>query len=651
MEKRKSVRLVKSIPVRISIPDLTLNGNPSSRIYEVIGHNISEGGIFIETIVPDKTFVANLCSKLYKVLEIRLAEKDVIIETVAELVWFKEMVRLIEDKIGWGMKFVEMSYKGKNNLMSYISEFNKEKKAVQLEKFTLLIDGKDVDTGIYEYFPYADKTILDYKTTYRAIRQLKKGEKPEKYEDYIAAKYCLGKEDTNQKAIESAYRASKVFKKLSLEIRRKIAGDIHDLLVAHRDRLIELLVTEGHPVKLAEWEFSGMEMGYRKETLDFYMAGLWRRIEEGNEVIHITRKPDGVVCLSPPRNASCSNSLLASLVFLTGNTLIVKPPLRMPISTIYLWKNVVNEALRKNGAPEGTLNIVLGNSKKILEEWLASPYVSDIVYFGDSEMGLEIGARTYLAGKKAILELSGNDMFFVWKDADIDKAVVSLLDCFMGSTQICMVPKQAMIHQDIYDEFKENFLKEVKKLKMGLPSDQETCLVPVIKSKEFFESLEDALNKGGILIQGGKRTDHKGKPRENGVYIEPTVIQIDDEKKASTMKVIQEENFFPLLPLVRVTGKDDDEIFSKMVALSNFNEYGLRTSLWITSRYYTKRFINEIGNTGLFRINARHIGFSLYAATHGGTGKTGGPYGEMNYIWQKATHLQGITLKEDKEQF
>jgi acyl-CoA reductase-like NAD-dependent aldehyde dehydrogenase len=117
------------------------------------------------------------------------------------------------------------------------------------------------------------------------------------------------------------------------------------------------------------------------------------------------------------------------------------------------------------------------------------------------------------------------------------------------------------------------------------------------------------------------------------------------------MRCIQEENFFPLMPLVKVSAGEvqgrnskDRAIFKEMVAIANSNEYGLRTSVWVNSSFYTGKFMEQIQNSGLLRINSRHIGFSPYLATHGGTGKTGGPYGESNYIWEKTTHLQGVSL-------
>lgn len=527
-----------------------------------------------------------------------------------------------------------------------------------MKKFTLLLNGKDLDTGVYEYFPYADKAICSFKSVFKVLVQLKAGklsEDSEEVNECIYAKYCIGEKDTNLKAIESAYKASQIFRRFSVSVRKKILYDIHKYLLQKKDELIKLLIIEGHPRKLAEWEFSGMEKAYRKESLDLFKDELWKEVGQiGKETLYWARKADGVVCMSPPKNASCSNSLTAGFVFLGGNTLIIKPPLKMPIATIFLWKEIVNEALKENKAPEGTLNIVLGNSKQIMEEWLSSPYVNDIIYFGDSKTGLEIGKRAFDACKKSILELSGNDMLFVWKECDLQGALRSSLDAFLGSTQICMVPKTIIVHDSIYKDFVNNFLEKVKSLKIGLPSNEETYLTPVLNIDKFFEFLDDALKKGAKLLCGGKRINYEGKTDQKGLYIQPTVIGIEDDTKAMDFLCVKEENFFPLLPIIKVSSEKkeklkDEEIFNKMVNFTYLNEYGLRASAWVNSYTYIRKFIKYFDRSGLLRVNSRHVDFSYYLSTHGGVGKTGGPFGEMNYIWQKTTHLQGISLTRDKK--
>lgn len=521
-----------------------------------------------------------------------------------------------------------------------------------LPTFTLLVNGKDLDTGKYDYVPHADALIKDFRTTLQVIKQLKAGTVPEHYQQYVFARYCVGAADTNRKAMEAADEASKEFRYFSLSQRLRIMRDIYDLLLAQRERLIELMIIEGHPRRLAEWEFSGMEQLFRKQSLDFYRDHLSRKVGvNGREMLYWKRKPDGVVCVSPPKNAPSSTSLIAAFALLGGNTLILKPPLKAPISTLFLWRNVVHQALDMRRAPPGTLNVVLGNSVATMDEWITSPHVSDILFIGDSKVGLEIGHRVFQAGKKPILELSGNDMMFVWKDAALAEAVQSLLDGFLGSMQICMVPKKAFIHEDVYEAFEKAFLAEVGTLRMGLPSDPHVTLTPVIRINEFYQFLEDATGKGAELLCGGQRVNHQMVADKDGNFITPAVIRIHDTARAREMRCVQEENFFPLMPLVKVSAQDvrngksrDMVIFKQMVAMANSNAYGLRASVWVNSPFYIQRFMDHIHNSGLLRINSPHVGFSPYLATHGGTGKTGGPYGELNYVWEKTTHLQGVSV-------
>ncbi|MDD5020905.1 MAG: aldehyde dehydrogenase family protein [Endomicrobiaceae bacterium] len=521
-----------------------------------------------------------------------------------------------------------------------------------MEEFTLFVNGKDVDTGKYEYFPYADQAILDFKKTYQTITKLKRGEIPEDVDKYIYAKYCVGDNELNKQAIESAYRASKIMKNMPISKRKKIVLDILKNLERNEEKFINILVIEGHPYNLAKWEFHSMLKGLSETSNNLCKNDLFRELgSEGNERTYSVRKPDGVIVVSPPKNASASNSLAAVYAFLSGNAVIVKAPLKAPIATIFAWKNIVVKVLKENNAPDGVLNIINGNAKNIMDEWISNSKVNDIFFFGESEHGLELAKRGYNNGKKMILELSGNDNLYVWHDCNFDDAVKASLDAFLGSTQICMVPKNIIVHEDIYDLFIEKFICEVKKTKIALPSNSETVLTPVIKMKECQEFLEEALNKKGELLCGGKRVDHNGIENERGVYFQPTLVEFDTENlDLYNIRLIKEENFFPVIPVIKVKSiknnkiDRDKDIFNKMLEIAENNEYGLRASVWVKSPHYTRQFMKYIDNSGLLRINSRHVDVSPYNAVHGGVGKTGGPSGEMNYIWQKTSHLQGISL-------
>ena len=117
--------------------------------------------------------------------------------------------------------------------------------------------------------------------------------------------------------------------------------------------------------------------------------------------------------------------------------------------------------------------------------------------------------------------------------------------------------------------------------------------------------------------------NHEGKVDPNGIFITPAVIRIKDFMKAKDMRCIQEENFFPLIPLIKVSSNDirsgksnkDMVIFNEMVKAANSNPYGLRVSVWVGSPFYLRRFVEHIDNSGLLRINSQHIGFSPRPST------------------------------------
>ncbi len=519
-----------------------------------------------------------------------------------------------------------------------------------LKKFYPYVGDEDIDTGKYEYFPYTDKALTDPKKVREIYLQLKRGENHIDAESFFYAQYAIADSLLNIKAIDSAQKAFQIFKKFSIERRRKILDDIRELLIKEKEIIIGLMIMEGHPKKLAEWEYSGMLTAHLSDSLDYYQSELIKTVGKyGDETLISIRRPEGVICVCPPKNAACSNSLTASFALLAGNTLVIKPPLNAPVSTMYLWRNIVGKALKMNGAPNGTINIVVGNSSKFMEDWLSSAHVKSVIMFNDSAKGIEIGKKVFERGKKPILELSGNDYMLIWKDAPINEAADSLIDSFMGSTQICMVPKKAFIHSEIYAKFMSAFLQKVRDLKIGLPSDPDTILSPVVKISDFFAHLEDAIQNGGNMLTGGFRADHTGTPNERGMFISPTVVEIPLER-ANMMKCIREENFFPLLPVIKVTGggitdnERDENIFNNMISALENNQYGLRISVWVKDQKFLRKFIEDCDQSGLLRINSRHIEFSKCLSTHGGIGKTGGPFGEMNYIWQKTSYLQGISI-------
>ncbi|HVQ92716.1 MAG TPA: aldehyde dehydrogenase [Mycobacteriales bacterium] len=511
-----------------------------------------------------------------------------------------------------------------------------------MRSYPLYIDGKDVDGDRWTYVVRASALLRDTRPAFKLKRALELGQPVEPTEDVVGRCAVASAEDC-ERALRAARRASHTFRLLPQQTRSQIIIEFNQTLADRKDELIDILMAEGHPRRLAQWEVSGMLRGCDEPTVRWYETQLHQTFESDGRRLELVRKPDGVVCVSPPQNAAGSNAGLGVLAILAGNALVVKAPRSTPLSVMFVFRDILAPILERYGAPPGTLNLVSGHSGAILRSWVSSPLVDDILYFGDSESGLKLGEDCVRNGKKAILELAGNDGFVVWRDADLSAAARALEECFYGSSQICMVPKYAIVHPDVADRFLELFLDRVATLRPGYPEDPEVLLSPVLKVDRFFDFLAEARGSGGEVLCGGERVDVDGVQSTTGSFFQPTVVRIDGLKRAAGLACVREETFFPMLPIVVPEPDSDEQLFTDMIDFVNANEYGLRNSVWAGDEQITHRFVDGVTNGGLLKVNDSHIGFISYLSTHGGTGRTGGPYGELNYVGLRTTHLQGIS--------
>lgn len=512
-----------------------------------------------------------------------------------------------------------------------------------MRSYPLLVGGRDLEGRGWTYVAHASAFLRDRDATFNRKRQLELGETPAAADEELFAGRCSwGDDGENVAAIEAAAAAAREYGRFPLARRRKIFARMMDRIHTRAAELIEVLVAEGHPRRLAEWETAGITTGGDSRTVDWLMQQLHREFEDGERRIRLTRKPDGVVCVNPPQNAAASNSALGLFALLAGNALVVKAPRSCPLGVMFLYRDIVQPVLEEEGAPPGTLNVVSGKSQKINREWLRHDLVNDVLFFGESRVGLKLGADCIAAGKKPILELSGNDGLVVWRDACLEEAAEALMECFYGSGQICMVPKYSIVHPAVAGEFERLLLDRVADVRPGYPEDAATVLSPVLKADRFLELLHEATGRGARLLAGGRRVDIRGEPAFDGFFFEPTVVRVDGLEAADTLGCVREETFFPLLPLVIPKEAADDVLLEAVTDFMNRNPFGLRNSVWANDPAVLEAFAERVHNGGQIKFNESHIGFSPYVATHGGTGLTGGAFGELNYVALRTSHLQAL---------
>ncbi|MEV7617171.1 aldehyde dehydrogenase family protein [Streptomyces sp. NPDC089799] len=475
-------------------------------------------------------------------------------------------------------------------------------------------------------------------------RQLDRGAEAEPGDDRLAGRVGLASPEQSAAALAAARKAQPEWARVPLKERLAFGAAVNARFREYADAFVEMLIAEGHPRRLAQWEVAGVIQGSSPESLAA-TAEMMLRVEQLDQrETRLVRKPDGVVCVSPPQNAAASNSLLGLPALIAGNALVVKAPRSGPLGTAWAWQELVAPVLEEFGAPSGVLSVVCGAPRALLDQWLASPDVDDIMFFGSSERGLELERECVARGKKPVLELAGNDGVLVWRDAEIELAAQAVAECFYGSAQICMVPKYAIVHPAVADEFLAALGEVVAQIRPGRPEEEHALLAPVVKTEGFFTVLEAALQGGAELVRGGQRLDFDGTPSSSGVFLEPTLLRVDGLEKAAGLDAVREESFFPMLPVVVPEQAGDAELLEQALRFMDSNAYGLRNSLWARDPEVVDAFCDGMRNGGLLKVNDSHLGFVGGLPTHGGTGRTGGAFGECNFPMLRTSHLQGISI-------
>ena len=297
-----------------------------------------------------------------------------------------------------------------------------------------------------------------------------------------------------------------------------------------------------------------------------YMAGEGARmggriIESGSGLTkkcYVTREPLGVAALIIASNTPIAN--VAWKVFpalIAGNTCVLKASEDTPETA-----NLFAECALKAGLPAGTLNIVHGLGNEAGQALIESEGIGVISFTGSTRVGRHIQKSVGERLIKVFLELGGKNPLVVWEDADIDLAMDwCLKSSFTNAGQRCASSSRIIIHEKIYDQFRDRFVEETKKLSIG--PENTDYLGPVINERQMKNMLSIVENSSGDVLVGGKRYGDKG------FYVEPTIIENVDPNS----ELAQTELFGPIAALFKAAS------FDEMIELVNNSSYGLTSSI------------------------------------------------------------------------
>ena len=229
------------------------------------------------------------------------------------------------------------------------------------------------------------------------------------------------------------------------------------------------------------------------------------------------------------------------------------------------------------------------------------------------------------------LELGGKDPLYV-ADAvtDVKSVAAGTADgAFYNNGQSCCAVERIYVHEKVYDQYVNEFVKEVKSWKIGSPTEDGVYIGPLSRKEQVAfleEQVTDAKQKGAKIETGGNRM------KRNGYYFEPTVIT----NATHQMTVMREESFGPIIGIMKV--KNDEEAIRYMQDTA----YGLTASVYSSSQQRAEAILQLINSgTGYWNCCDRvSAALPWSGRQHSGFGATLSHAGLRAFTKPKAYHFK-----------
>jgi malonate-semialdehyde dehydrogenase (acetylating)/methylmalonate-semialdehyde dehydrogenase len=300
------------------------------------------------------------------------------------------------------------------------------------------------------------------------------------------------------------------------------------------------------------------------------------------------RQPLGVVAAIVPFNFPGMIAFwYLPYAIATGNTFILKPSERVPLTMHYIY-----ELIEKIGLPKGVVNLVNGG-KGAVDALIDHPQVRAISFVGSTPVARYIYARAAQQGKRCQCQGGAKNHVIVLPDADMPMATQIISDSAFGCAgQRCLAVSVAVTVGEAQKTFRDSIADAASKLRVGNGLEEGVQMGPVItgQSKERVESLIGVGERQGarVLLDG---RNAKIPRHERGNFVKPTIL---DEVPA-TSEITDTEIFGPVLSLVHADNMDE------ALAFLAHSAYGNQASLFTSSGSAARRFRYEApaGNIGI----------------------------------------------------
>ncbi len=376
---------------------------------------------------------------------------------------------------------------------------------------------------------------------------------PNKPEETVGIVASAGIEEARQ-AVLAARSAFPAWREVSPENR---AEYLFRAAAAARRKRFELAALQVFEVGKA-WSEADGDVCEAIDYLEYYareMMRLGRPRRMGRvpgEVGTLHYEGRGVAVVIAPWNFPMAISMgMSCAAVVAGNTVVYKPASQSPV-TGYMISRIFEEA----GLPRGVFNFLPGPGGLLGDFLTGHPDVALIAFTGSREVGLRIvenASRTppeAEAVKSVIAEMGGKNAIIVDADADLDEAVLYVMQSAFGyQGQKCSACSRLIVLEENHDRLVQRLKAAAESIGIGPTEYPQNFMGAVIEPAardKILKYIEIGETEGTVLLERSA-----GAPGANFV---PLTIITGVRPEAA---IAQEEIFGPVLTVIKV--KDFDE--------------------------------------------------------------------------------------------
>ena len=367
---------------------------------------------------------------------------------------------------------------------------------------------------------------------------------------HVLAHYHKASSTEVDMAIQNLLETWKTWSKTSIEERIEIFQKMAKLLQGPYRDIINASTMLGQSKNVFQAEIdSACELidffNFNCEYLTEIISQQPKYSPEGMKNTMEYRALEGFIFAVTPFNFSSIAANLPSAPALFGNVSLWKPASSSVYSGYFLMK-----LFKEAGLPDGVINFIPGSGSKIGNQVILNKDLAGVHFTGSTQvfqgMWKSIGEniQNYRSYPRIVGETGGKDFILAHESSNRKALFTSMIrGAFEYQGQKCSAASRCYIPENVWNDIKDDYIKEVSTIKVGDVNDFSNFMNAVIDEYSF-DKITSYINfannaDDAKIITGGNYN------KETGYFIEPTTIITTNPH----FKTMEEEIFGPVLTI------------------------------------------------------------------------------------------------------